>query len=176
MKTTITEALAELATIDKRLPKKAAQMFQYVARPEQLKDPLVKTGGSEKFIDEERQSYGDLLIRKINLRAAIARANAETMLNIDGREMSVADWLVWKRECYEPQYTLLNGLLQQVHSARSQARQVSQQNTQNRNEPIELIISLDEQALIGELDALTDTYGRLDGLLSLKNATTTIEV
>jgi len=178
MKTTITEALAEIATIDKRLVKKPAEMLPYVARAEQLKDPFAKTGGSEKYLAEQRQSFGDLLVRKINLRASIARANSETMIIIGKLEMSVADWLVWKRECYDKQVDMLHGLLTSVQRARQNAQQsgATLVRVAEPTKPTDVIVCLDEQQLIEEIDSVEEMYGRLDGLLSLKNATTTIEV
>lgn len=172
---TITEALAELATIDKRLPKKTQDLLPYVARLEQIKDPFIKTGGSEKYIVEQRQSFNDLQIRKINLRGAIARANAETMIAIGSREMSVADWLVWKRECYAPSRDLMKQLLAQAQGARAEAQKRGVALVMGGDAaPEDIVVNLDEQALIAEIDELEDTFGRLDGLLSLKNATTTI--
>jgi hypothetical protein len=175
---TITEALAEIATIDKRIPKKAADLVPYVARPEQVKDPFEKSGGSAKYLREQRQSHADLLLRKINLRAAIARANAETMIAIGGQEMSVADWLVWKRECYGPENDLLKGLLAQAQYARNQAQQkgVMLVKVGDASSPDDIIVNLDEQALIADAEALQEKFGLLDGLLSLKNATVTIDV
>jgi len=173
---TVTEALAELATIDKRLGKKSQDMLPYVARLEQIKDPFVKTGGSEKYLTEQRQSFHDLMMRKINLRGAIARANSETMIQIGRQEMSVADWLVWKRECYGVKSGMLKGLLSQVQGARTEAqkRGVGFVKQESVSVPEDIVVCLDEQALIEELDELEETYGRLDGLLSLKNATTTV--
>ena len=172
---TITEALAELATIDKRLPKKIAEMLPYVARVEQIKDPFAKSGGSEKYLREQRQSVGDLLTRKVNLRAAIARANAETMIVVGKQEMSVGDWLVWKRECYAVYLDMLKKLLGQAQAARAEAvkRGVSL-TTDAKATPDDIIVNLDEQELIAQIDDLEETFGRLDGLLSLKNATTLV--
>lgn len=175
---TVTEALAEIATIDKRLPKKAQEMLPYVARPEQVRDPFQKSGGSDKYIAEQRQSFRDLLLRKINLRRAVAAANAETQITVGHNTMSVADWLVWKRECYTSQMSMLRGLLQQVQAARQQAQQhgVALLKVGDQGKPNDIIVCVDEKVLIEEIEELEETYGTLDGLLSLKNATTLIEV
>lgn len=173
---TVTEALAELATIDKRLTKKSQEMLPYVARLEQIKDPFVKTGGSEKYLAEQRQSFHDLIIRKIDLRGAIARSNAETMISIGSVEMSVADWLVWKRECYQVTLNMLRGLLSQAQGARAEAqkRGVALITVESKASPEDIIVNLDEQKLLEEIEQLEEDYGRLDGLLSLKNATTQV--
>jgi hypothetical protein len=170
---TITEALAEIATIEKRLSKKAADMQPYVARVEMVRDPFERNGGSAKYIAEERQSFDDLQKRKVALRAAIARSNAETVLLDD----TVANWLVWKRECYQSTKSMLNGLLAQVRTARSEAQKRGASIVSaGEGKPEDIVVNVDEQKLIAEIEALDELYGRLDGLLSLKNATTFIEV
>lgn len=173
---TITEALAEIATIDKRLPKKAEQMANYVARVDALRDPLERSGGSAKFIGQERQSFADLLSRKVELRRAIAKANAETTVVIDGQERSVADWLVWKRECYKPHLDMLRALLTNAQQARAHATQhgVALVKVGDATKPEDVIVNVDEQKLLVDIETLEETYGRLDGLLSLKNATTQV--
>jgi hypothetical protein len=173
---TITEALAELATIDKRLPKKTDALLPYVARLEQVKDPFAAHGGTDKYLREEVQSFGDLLLRKIELRAAIAKANAETQVTIGGTTQSVADWLVWKRECYPLTRTLFQKLIAQVQRARTAAQEqkVGFAKEGEAQNPNDIIVCIDEQKLISDLDDLEEAYGRLDGLLSLRNATTQV--
>jgi hypothetical protein len=166
---TITEALAEIATIDKRIAKKSQDMVPYVSRPDQMRDPLEKSGGSAKYIAEERQSFSDLLARKIELRRLIAEANAKSELTVGGVTRSVADWLVWKRECYDKEASLLRSLIQNAQGGRQQVR-----NTMGQTVEVDFIVNIDEKQAIEELDALEDTFGKLDGLLSLKNATTVI--
>jgi hypothetical protein len=170
---TITEALAEIATIDKRLAKKGEGILPYVARPDQLRDPLEKRGGSEAHVRQELQSISDLLSRKIQLRAAVAEANSSTQLEIDGVRRSVADWLVWKRECYVHEKGILGGIISQVHQVRENLQRVTQEKNAN---PIDTVAAVDERDIAEQLDYLEDIYGRLDGLLSLKNALTTIDV
>ena len=59
-KLTITEALAEIKTIEKRIDKKRQSLQPYIARMDGVKDPLEKSGGSAAFIKAERQAIGDL--------------------------------------------------------------------------------------------------------------------
>jgi hypothetical protein len=174
---TITEALAEIATIDKRLPKKATEMTNYVARQDLARDPMEKSGGSAKFIREERQSHADLLARKIALRRAIAKANAETLVSVDGKERSVADWLVWKRECHAAEVQVLRNLLNGAQTARAHAQKNGVALVSvSEGRPEDIIVNVDEQGLVSELDALEEMAGKLDGLLSLKNAVTTLDI
>jgi hypothetical protein len=57
---TITEALADVKTIDKRIEKKKYFVQSYLVRQERLKDPLEKDGGATKVIHQERQAIQDL--------------------------------------------------------------------------------------------------------------------
>lgn len=178
----ITEALAEINTIGKRLEKKQQSIVAYVARDERIRDPLLsdaRPGGSTAYIAQERQSVQDLTDRIIALRRAIARANVETILNINGTEMSLADWLVWKREVYPLRKNLLDSLLRQVNATRAEAakRNVGLVGPgQTVQKEGDIIVHLDEQALNQEREALEETFGKLDGALSVKNATVTITV
>ena len=53
MSITITEALAEIKTISKRLEKKRESIFNFVGRQDGIRDPLEKDGGSVEFIIRE---------------------------------------------------------------------------------------------------------------------------
>src|SRR5439155_22848829 len=98
MATTITEALAEIKTIGKRLEKKRSAILQLIARDSRVKDPLEKEGGSVRYIQAERQSVKDLETRIVAIRTAIQKSNLSTPLALDGQSMSVAEWLTWRRE------------------------------------------------------------------------------
>ena len=72
---TITEALAETKTIDKRISKKRTFVTDYLFRQDALRDPLEKEGGSVAAIEATRQAIGDLEKRLVDIRRAIARAH-----------------------------------------------------------------------------------------------------
>lgn len=175
---TITEALAEIATIDKRLPKKQEAILRFVVRDERQRDPLEKHSGSTQFIQSERQSVHDLNERRIALRRAITQANAETTLTVSGVTRTIADWLVWKREVYQRERDLLNQINSRIESGRGEARKrgVALVSVDTGSDAGNIIACVDEQTLAREIEALEDTHGQLDGLLSLKNATTTVAV
>src|SRR5579863_1653454 len=63
---TITEALAEIKTINKRLESKRESVRNYIARDVRVRDPLEKEGGSAEFIKRERQAIIDLEERIVN--------------------------------------------------------------------------------------------------------------
>jgi hypothetical protein len=178
MKTTITEALAEIATIDKRVTKKVDDIVPYVVRSNAVRDPFLQDGGSDDYIARQRQSIDDLLERKIALREAIAKVNAETVLDIGGTSRTMADWLVWRRDVYNVEKSMLSSIMRRVQQARELARKegvgISTQTSEKFSN--DLVVCVDEQGVIERLDKLEEMYGRLDGALSLRNATSTVEV
>jgi hypothetical protein len=181
-KMTITEALAEVRTIGKRLEKKKQAVLANVARDGRMLDPLGKDGGSEKFVAQERQAIRDLEDRLIRIRTQIQLVNLNTPLTVGKRRMSVAEWLTYRREVAEQQQAFYSGIGNAIRAIRTKyeqpsftARNVAQVN-QTEAKPIEVALHLDEKTLISEQEELETLLGTLDGQLSLLNATTTIEI
>ena len=177
MATTITEALAECKTIEKRLEKKQQFIVMYLFREERIKDPLIKEGGAEKVLAQEMQSITDLCERRVLIKRKIQEANASTVLTVKGETRSIADWLVWRRDIAPNFQRFLAELRQKIESARSVARNkgvnlVSVEGIR----PDDIIVNINEQMISQKMEHLEEVLGILDGLLSLKNATITIEV
>jgi hypothetical protein len=178
MKITITEALAEIKTIGKRLSTKREFVGQYLARQEGLKDPLLSEGGSVQVIRETRQSIIDLQTRIIRIRRAISEANASAELTLAGVTRSIAEWLVWRREVAEDQLQFLRNLRSTVNTMRDQAIKkgwavVSKESDVQSN--TDLIVNINELELSKDIEGTERVLGDLDGQLSLKNATTMVE-
>lgn len=177
-KTTITEALAELKTLEKRIAKKIEFVKQNIGRHAALTDPLLDSGGSQKVIEIERQAMGDLWQRGTNIRLAIAAANAATEITVCGETKSIAEWLIWRREVAPKHRDFLMGMNFGITSARTTAKNrdakvVDDPNQAGRND---ILIHISERGLALEQEKLEEILGTLDGLLSLKNATVTIDV
>lgn len=179
MSLTITEALAEIKTLQKRLAKKRDFVGAYLFRQDTVKDPLENQGGSKSAILAERQSIRDLEERAVKIRSAIQQANVSTMVTIGNETRSIADWLVWRREIAPTYKEFVSRMRSALVSARQQAqrqgvavRPVDQQ-TGDTND---LIVNVDEKALSEESEQIEQVLGTLDGLLSLKNATTVIDL
>lgn len=177
---TITEALAEVKTIGKRIESKRAFIRQHYARQEQYKDPLESAGGGREVIARERQAIRDLTERVVAIRRAIAAKNATETLTIGKATRTIGDWLTWRREAapvLQKTLTDLSGLIQQ---ARQQAQQkglnVVAPGAPGERQPTDVIINLDEVTLAAEIEDMETVLGALDGKLSLKNATLTIDV
>lgn len=166
---TITEALAELKTIDKRLSAKRDFIRNYMFRLDNLKDPFEKEGGSQDKVQAELQSISDLESRAVSLRRAIQSANEKTILNLHGSEMSIADWLVWRREVAPNQKMFAQELSRRLMQARETINR-QQAGTSDTNK-VQMVVNIDESRLNKDLEKIELILGDLDGQLSLKNAT-----
>lgn len=178
MKTTITEALAELKTIDKRVEAKRGFIAQYLMRQEALKDPLEKDGGSFKAIQEAMQSMHDLGERKIAIRRAIAQANQTEMILVQGKNRTIGDWLVWRRDVAPLTKQFLNTMSTAIERQRQDLLRKGMGLTSEATgaKPTDVIVHINEKDLSEDIENVEQVLGTLDGLLSLKNATVTIEV
>jgi hypothetical protein len=175
---TITEALAELKTIDKRIEKKREFVLDYLLRQEVFKDPLEREGGSVSAIKREMQAVGDLEERKITIRRAIQQANEFNTVTVGKRTRSIADWLVWRREVAPAQQKYLAGIRAKIEQARQEATRKGAGLTGSAEaaKPNDVIVNVNEQELARQIEELEEVLGKLDGQLSLKNATLFIDV
>lgn len=171
---TITEALAELKTIQKRVEKKRQYIGQYLGRQEGLRDPLEKDGGSPAVIARERQAISDLQTRHVAIRTGIQKINQVTPIVVAGVAKTIAEWLTWRKEIAPGAQTFVTSLRASVESNRKQALQKGfavVSATVAPTAPTDIIINVDEAALAAEAEQLEIILGTLDGQLSLKNAT-----
>lgn len=180
MALTITEALAEIKTIIKRIEKKRQFVREFLFRQDFLKDPLENQGGSRSALENERQAIADLEARIVGLRRAIQKANESTVVVIGGEARSIADWLVWRREVAPGVQAFLAMLRSGLQQVRTQAVQkgVSVRiagEAAAASQPNDVVVNIDEKALAAETEELESILGSLDGQLSLKNATTVVD-
>lgn len=173
MSLTITEALAEIKTIGKRMEKKREGVMPFLARQDGVRDPLEKDGGSPAYIAAERQALRDLGARVVALRRGIQRANDATTITLGGSARTISEWLTWRRELAPGERAFLNTLRAQISGVRDQAKRqgVSVAAPGAAQQPADFIINVGEQELGAQIEALEETLGALDGQLSLKNAT-----
>ena len=176
---TITEALAELNTIQKRVEKKREHVGGFLSRPDGIKDPLEKSGGSVEAIKREMQAIDDLNKRHLAIRMAIQRSNHGTRIQIGDLSMSVAEWLTWRKETAPGAQRFLTQLRQNLDRIRQQAQKAGSAvvaATGTPEKPTDIVVNIDEAKLAHDLEAFEEVLGTLDGKLSLINATTTIDI
>ncbi len=176
---TITEALAELKTIQKRLEKKREYVGTFLVRQEGSKDPLEKEGGSVEVIRRERQAIADLETRHVAIRTAIQRVNQVTPITVGDLTKTIAEWLTWRKEIATPAQAFVTKLRHTIVQFRAQAQQkgwATRTAAEVATQPTDLLINVDEAALAADSEAYETILGTLDGQLSLKNATVMVEV
>lgn len=178
MPLTITEALAEIKTINKRLARKREFVLQYLWRQEKLKDPLAKDGGSHDVLERERHAIRDLEERIIQIRRAIQKANDTNTIRLGDNERTIGEVLTWRREIEQGQRKFLGDIRSTIERVRREAQTKGLQVTgkDDAHRPDDIIINVEEKALASEIERLEQIAGDLDGQLSLKNATILIDV
>lgn len=181
-KLTVTEALAEIKTLQARIQKRRENIQPYLARQNAVTDPLARDmeGGSPAFIKRERQAAHDLEERLVKLRTAIQRLNLTETITIGKDTRTIAEWLTWRKEVMPGLRSFLATLRGALQKLRQEAkgRSVSVVNVEAPQAPgyQDVIVNINEVELAQEVEQLETIVGTLDGQLSLKNATTFIEV
>lgn len=174
---TITEALAEIKTVLKRIESKRAFVRTYMVRLESLKDPFEDKEGSKKVIENEMQAIRDLEQRVVDLRREINFVNDTTQIEIEGVKRTIAAWIIWRREIAPMRERFISDLRLKLENARGQLRAQPVYLTKGEAEkPQDMVVNVDEAALAKEAEQLKNILGQLDGQLSLKNATTMINI
>lgn len=176
---TISEGLAEIKTISKRVDKKREFVRGFLFRQDALKDPHEKQGGSIKLVQQERQAISDLLNEVVKIRAAIVSANASNKVTIGGIERSISDWIVWRRDVSAIAGACLVELHKSLKDMRAQAQQKGMSvgtTSSSETKAADVIVNIDESKLLKEIEEHEQILGGLDAALSVKNATTVISI
>lgn len=178
---TITEALAEIKTVTKRIESKRKFVGQYLVRGSDFKDPLEKEGGSQKNLEQEMQAIRDLEQRLVDLRRAINEANDATEITIEGVKKTISDWIIWRREVAPNRERFLDSIQRNILGVREQQRygnlrSLSRPSGQEQDKVTEVVVNISEQELAKEIEQIKNILGQLDGQLSLKNATVMVEI
>lgn len=176
MAITITEALAEIKTIGKRIEKKQEFVLANLARQDGAKDLLEKDGGSVGVLLRERQAIDDLQMRIVALRRGIQRANDATGVLVADKTRSISEWLLWRRDVAPKRKEFLSKISTWLKNAREQAKRQGFNVVQPgaAQSFTDIVVNLDEGALAAEIELIEKILGDLDGQLSLKNATVAI--
>jgi hypothetical protein len=180
MPTTISEGLREVKTLHERIAKRRAFVNQHLHRQANMRDPLEGKGGQAEMINRELQAIGDMEARVIELRRAITVASLQTPVTVGDRTLSIYDWIIWKREIAPREVEHQQQIVQLLNAARMSARtrwlSVVATAGADADNSQDVIFNISEAALQEASDKLTRDLGALDGLLSVKNATTVIDI
>jgi hypothetical protein len=173
--TTITEALAERKVIATRIARKREAVRNYMVIAGNAKDPIKDEGGSVEFIKRELQAIEDLEQAHVRILRAIQRVNGETIIEIEGTARTVAEWLIWRRDVAPGEKEFLANLVQGIQRTREAAQRRSgtlvDASTAANAKDVDVVVNYSESQLMARVEGLETLLGRLDGQLSLKNAT-----
>lgn len=175
---TITEALSELNLIKKKIEKKQTDVLPNLVRWDHMPDTFAKAGGSETHISSEIQSINDLRKRFVKIRSAIAEVNTKTSITVGSTTMTVNEWLNWKREIADDSRKFANNVANSVKHALDQQAQKPQliKDDAGNVKIVNLIPNVDYAHCLKVVDEIDEMTEKLDGQLSLKNATIMIKV
>ena len=177
-KMTITEGLAEIKLIQKKIAKKQQIVRENLTKFEHIDDPFVKDGGIDKVMEAHVQSIKDLHKRLLSIRNAIAVANIKTEVTVDRKTMSIFDWLNWRREVANHQKAFFDSIYTATNDAiKTQAKRPSVYKDEQENTHIVKVEPvLDYAKYLGDSAEIETALEALDGQLSLKNATVLIDI
>lgn len=175
---TITEALAEVNLIKNKIDSKKAYTKSLLYRGSHQMDGFADKGGADKVYTAEEQSIRDLRSRLVKIRAAISKANIETQIQIGDESRTIFDWLTWKRECYQDEATQLQIQINELQQldAREKSRPEVWKDEKGDTQIVRYVRNVSLADLQKRLETITDKFNRLDGQLSLKNATVRVTV
>lgn len=174
---TITEALAEIKLIEKKVVTKENHVLGHLWRMQSQPDIL---GDSDAELKKEIQSVSDLRKRWVEIRKAIAVANSETKIAIDGEEKTILEWLSWKREIAPNELQFHH----QVHNrVKAKMDEIASRPSLFRDQKEDNVVKLDSLKLnvdyslhVTAASKVQEVLDKLDGQLSLKNATIQLPV
>jgi hypothetical protein len=170
---TISQAMATLKLLDKRIEGEIRDLDAYAVRRDSAADPLVRKGSNSAiYVAARQQAIADMSAQKIAIKEAIALANQATSLTVAVETRTVSQWIVWKRIVAPGMQTMYAGLLTKIN--RERAALDRENMAVAADSRVQLVVNLDEQKLREDAKHLEDILGELDGQLSIINATTMI--
>ena len=175
---TITEALAEIKLINDKIQKKQSFVLGNLTRVRQVADPLASKGGTSVVIASEVQSIADLETRLAKIRTAIMLANLNNTAECGGETKSLYEWLIWKREVAGKRSQFYNQIYNDTKRKVDEIQRQPQLFKADGDKPVlvELEASLPYMDYAAKYSSVVETLNKLDGILSLKNATVMVEV
>lgn len=193
----ITRALTELKTLDKRI-QKTIDSSSFVSYQGQFNQPSVYT----KSANSDYQSIVDLLERRKKIKSRIIMSNAVTKVNICGKEMTIAEAIETKSSIkhyknllakMKQQYAEANQTVENLNQrARHDLENKTSRGGEKEDSKMDLVefskkymdmhgVKLYDPLNITKKIEDVETYIRnfeneIDYILSEKNATTMIEI
>lgn len=175
---TITEALAEINLIKKKVEGKTEFVRGLLYRGSHQVDAFEKEGGASLVLKREEQAIDDLRQRLVSIRSAISKANIENKIVVNNDERTIFDWLTWKREVFNDERARLQVQINELLTL-NQKEQSRPEVWKDEKGETQIVRYIRHQSLGDvqkKLEEMTEKYNKLDGQLSLKNATIKVSI
>lgn len=163
---TITEALSEINLIKKKIASKQEKVKGLLFQVEHIPDPFIKDGGTSEVLESEMQALDVLYALLIKIRSQISEANLNHSITINGRTNTIHDWLVWKREVAKDLMIFISTVNKNIKNYLDR--------TSAQPQFVKTKLNIDYSYTLEIESNLIETFEKLDGQLSLKNATISI--
>lgn len=175
-KVTILEALAEKKLIVKKIESQNKFIVEHICRSKNLIDPLEAQGGSPLAVEQALQSIVDLSDNLVKITNAINLANQANSLTIEGQTATIAEWLIWKRDVADTYQTILSGMALTISQKRRQNADPRALQAGQAFAGESTIVHVNEVKLQQDIERIHTVRERLDGQLSLADATIMVEI
>jgi hypothetical protein len=173
----ISEAMSEIKLFVKKISNQREIVLRHMIREDFRRDPFDRDGSTQEVqVKAALQSIKQLEENIVTYRAAITQTNMAKNLTLEGITMSVAEWLIWKREVLPIRKNLLAAMSTQVKQAMSSTPTVrtSRPGVETQDVQSKYVFNVSDKWIAEEIQKLDTIEERLDGQLSLFNATTDV--
>jgi len=176
----ITEAMSEIKLFIKKITSQRDFILRNLTREEWRKDPFEKDRTTQDAqVKAAIQSISDLEKNIVAYRYAIAKANMKEHISLEGMDMTVAEWLIWRREVLPLRKQLLGNLANQMANI-GKEQQITQRSYASKDaeklQPTNYLVNVSDKWLREETEKLETIEQRLDGQLSMINANVDVEL
>lgn len=177
-KITITEALSDINLIKKKIASHQNNIKSVLVRMKHIKDPFESDGGSTQMIKRAKQALTDQQKRLEKIRGAISSANLTHEITVGETTKTIFDWLTWKREISGDHAEFVQSVYQTVRNEQQRIEKSPQvyEDAEGKKHMVELVSNIDISDWLREIEISTEMLEKLDGQLSLKNATIVIDI
>ena len=203
VKYSIHRALAELKLLDKRITKTIDNLKVVTCKKGDKLEYNITEEEFKAVVESDMQSVKDLITRRKEIKEKIVKSNAETLVTIAGKEMTVAaaierkESIKYEKKLAEELKNQLNNLKAIINNRNEQVEYSLERQlgnlTSNPDADKELVLTFSEQyrnkeqfalvdplnieKVIEELENEIDSFeSEVDYVLSTSNAITEIEV
>ncbi len=176
----ITGAMSEIKLFAKKISSQRDFILRNLTREEWRKDPFEKDHTTQEAqVKAAIQSISDLEKNIVAYRYAITKANMEERVSLEGMDMTVAEWLIWRREVLPLRKQLLGNLANQMASNLREQQTTQRSYSGKESEKFQstnFIVNVSDIWLKEETEKLEAIEQRLDGQLSMMNANVEVKI